>query len=225
MDREIDAVDLGGGDWLYTSMSEERIMVRCPDVRDCTVIAGRDSGGGIVTDVFLLLAPGAPEDADRAPAVREALGEPAAGTLRRVVVVRDEDIVTGPTGKVRKFLMRERHLAGTVSAAVPVVSTPDTGLHPQVLAIRDRLRRDQVPHLSTLSLEQARAADRAAAAAGTGEAEPVMEVREIEIPGPAGPLPARVYRPAAPGRCQSSSTSTAAAGAWARWTRATGSAG
>jgi acetyl esterase len=82
------------------------------------------------------------------------------------------------------------------------VSTPGTGLHPQVLAIRDRLRRDRVPHLSTLSLEQARAADRAAAAAGTGEAEPVMEVREIEIPGPAGTstqLPARVYRPAGAG--------------------------
>jgi acyl-coenzyme A synthetase/AMP-(fatty) acid ligase len=117
VDREIDAVDLGGGDWLYTAMSEERILVRCPDVRDCTVIAGRDSGGAIVTDVFLLLAPGAPEEADRAPAVREALGEPAAGTLRRVVVVRDEDIVTGPTGKVRKFLMRERHLTAAGVAA------------------------------------------------------------------------------------------------------------
>jgi acetyl esterase len=79
------------------------------------------------------------------------------------------------------------------------VSTADTGLHPQVLAIRDRLRRDRVPHLSTLSLEQARAADRAAAAAGTGDAEPVMEVRQLEIPGPAGQLPARAYRPAGTG--------------------------
>jgi acyl-coenzyme A synthetase/AMP-(fatty) acid ligase len=112
VDREIDAVDLGGGDWLYTAMSEERILVRCPDVRDCTVIAGRDADGATVTDVFLQLAPGAREEADRAPEVRQALGEPAAATLRRVVVVRDEDIVTGPTGKVRKFLMRERHLAG-----------------------------------------------------------------------------------------------------------------
>lgn len=79
------------------------------------------------------------------------------------------------------------------------MSTVDAGLHPQVLAIRDRLRRDRVPHLSTLSIEQARAADRAAAAAGTGEAEPVTEVRDMEIPGPAGPLPARVYRPAGAG--------------------------
>lgn len=112
VDRAIDAVDLGGGNWLYTSMSEERILVRCPDVRDCTVIAGRDADGATVTDVFLQLAAGAQEDADRTAAIREALGEPAAATLRRVVAVRDEDMVVGPTGKVRKFLMRERHLAG-----------------------------------------------------------------------------------------------------------------
>jgi acetyl esterase len=79
------------------------------------------------------------------------------------------------------------------------VSGADASLHPQVLAIRDRLRRDRVPHLSTLSIEEARAADRAAAAAGTGAAEPVAEIRELEIPGPAGPLPARVYRPEAAG--------------------------
>jgi acyl-coenzyme A synthetase/AMP-(fatty) acid ligase len=116
VDRAIDAVDLGGGNWLYTAMSEERVLVRCPDVRDCTVIAGRDADGVTVTDVFLQLADGAAEDADRTALVREALGEPAAATLRRVVVVRDEDIVVGPTGKVRKFLMRERHLAGAGSA-------------------------------------------------------------------------------------------------------------
>lgn len=117
VDRAIDAVDLGGGNWLYTAMSEERILVRCPDVRDCTVIAGSDSGGATVTDVFLQLADGAPAGADRTAAVREALGEPAAATLRHVVVVRDEDMVIGPTGKVRKFLMRERHLAAAGAGA------------------------------------------------------------------------------------------------------------
>ena len=79
------------------------------------------------------------------------------------------------------------------------MSTAGPGLHPQVLAIRERLSRDRVPHLSTLSLEQARAADRAAAAAGTGVAEPVTEVRQVDIPGPGGRLPARVYRPAGAG--------------------------
>jgi acyl-coenzyme A synthetase/AMP-(fatty) acid ligase len=116
VDRAIDAVDLGDGNWLYSAMAEERIMVRCPDVRDCTVIAGKNQAGKIVTDVFLQLAPGAAADTDRGAAIRAALGEAAAATLRRIVPVADNDdggdLVLGPTGKVRKFLMRERHLAG-----------------------------------------------------------------------------------------------------------------
>jgi acyl-coenzyme A synthetase/AMP-(fatty) acid ligase len=113
VDRLVDAVDLGNGDWLYTAMSEERILARCPDVRDCTVIAGRVDAA-VVTDVFLLLAAGADIGADRGDTIREALGGPAAATLRRIVVVADDDddMVIGPTGKVRKFLMRQRHLAG-----------------------------------------------------------------------------------------------------------------
>jgi hypothetical protein len=94
-------------------MSEERVLARCPDVRDCTVIAGRVDTA-VVTDVFLLLAPGADAGADHGAAVREALGGPGAATLRRIVIVSDgdDDIVLGPTGKVRKFLMRQRHLTG-----------------------------------------------------------------------------------------------------------------
>jgi acyl-coenzyme A synthetase/AMP-(fatty) acid ligase len=111
VDRAADSVDIGGGNWLYTAMSEERILVRCPDVRDCTVVAG-EVDGTIVTDVLLLLDAKADPDADRTEAVREALGGPAAATLRRIVAVPDDDIVVGPTGKVRKFLMRQRHLAG-----------------------------------------------------------------------------------------------------------------
>lgn len=115
VDRAVDAVDLGNGNWLYTAMSEERILVRCPDVRDCTVVAGRD-GDRVVTDVLLMLEPGASPETDRVEAVREALGEAAGATLRRVVVVPDDEIVVGPTGKVRKFLMRQRHLANNPAA-------------------------------------------------------------------------------------------------------------
>ncbi|HUZ23585.1 MAG TPA: class I adenylate-forming enzyme family protein [Streptosporangiaceae bacterium] len=115
VDRAIDSVDLGGGNWLYTAMSEERILTRCPDVRDCTVVAG-PADGRMVTDVLLLLAAGADPDADRSGAIAEALGEAAAATLRRIVAVPDEDIVVGPTGKVRKFLMRQRHLAATAAS-------------------------------------------------------------------------------------------------------------
>jgi acetyl esterase len=84
------------------------------------------------------------------------------------------------------------------------VSGEVAGLHPQVLAIRERLKRDNVPHLTTLTIEQARAADLAAIVAGAGDAEPVGDVTEITIPGPAAPdsppgLRLRAYRPAGTG--------------------------
>ncbi len=114
VDRLVDAVDLGNDRWLYTAMTEERILARCPDVRDCTVIAGR-VGDAVITDVFITLAVGADAEDDHGDVVRQALGEPAAATLRRIVIAGDgdDDIVLGPTGKVRKFLMRQRHLVGT----------------------------------------------------------------------------------------------------------------
>jgi acetyl esterase len=74
------------------------------------------------------------------------------------------------------------------------------GLHPQVLAIRERLRRDKVPHLTTLTIEEARAADLAAVVAGAGDAEPVGDVTETTIGGPAAPgIRLRVYTPAGTG--------------------------
>lgn len=111
VDRAVDAIDLGGGERLYTALSEERILTQCPDVRDCTVLAAREDDGTVVTDVLLQLAEGADPAVDRTPQVRAALGEAAARTLRRVAAVPDDGVVTGPTGKVRKFLMRRELLA------------------------------------------------------------------------------------------------------------------
>ncbi|QFZ21223.1 class I adenylate-forming enzyme family protein [Saccharothrix syringae] len=111
VDRVNDAVDLGGGNWLYTALSEERVLARCPDVRDCTVLAAAEGDGPPVTDVLLMLHEGADPDLDRGDAVRAALGEAVARTLRRVEVVPDDGVVFGPTGKVRKFVMRQRVLA------------------------------------------------------------------------------------------------------------------
>jgi acyl-coenzyme A synthetase/AMP-(fatty) acid ligase len=113
VDRASDAVDLGDGNWLYTALSEERILKRCPDVRDCTVLAARGDDGRLVIDVLLVLAPDADPALDRGVEVRAALGEVAAAVPRRIVTVPDDEIVVGPTGKVRKFLMRERLLAST----------------------------------------------------------------------------------------------------------------
>jgi acyl-coenzyme A synthetase/AMP-(fatty) acid ligase len=112
VDRASDALDLGDGEWLYTAMSEERILARCPDIRDCTVLAARKPDGAPVADVLLSLSENADPTVHREDQIREALGEAAARVLRRVVVVPDEEMVTGPTGKVRKFLMRQRLLAG-----------------------------------------------------------------------------------------------------------------
>jgi len=113
VDRAGDAVDLGDGNWLYTALSEERILKRCPDVRDCTVLAARGDDGRLVTEVLLLLAADADPALGRDGEVRAALGEVAAAVPLRIVTIPDDEIVVGPTGKVRKFLMRERLLAST----------------------------------------------------------------------------------------------------------------
>nr|WP_208602138.1 alpha/beta hydrolase [Micromonospora eburnea] len=60
-------------------------------------------------------------------------------------------------------------------------------------------RRDPTPPLYELSLAQARANDLASVRAGGGTARPVGEVRSLTLPGPAGDLPARLYRPAGAG--------------------------
>lgn len=111
LDRASDAVDLGNGNWLYTALSEERILARCPDVLDCTVLATRPDDAAPVTDVLLVLRAGADPDVDFGDVVRAALGEPAARTLRRIQTMDDSDLTVGPTGKVRKFVMRQHMLA------------------------------------------------------------------------------------------------------------------
>ena len=112
LDRKADSVDLGGGARLYTAASEERILARCPDVLDCTVVAVPE-GGRVVTDVLLQLDPAAVAagPVDRTEQVRAALDERVAATVRHVVPVDDDNIPLTATGKVRKFVLRQRHLA------------------------------------------------------------------------------------------------------------------
>jgi acyl-coenzyme A synthetase/AMP-(fatty) acid ligase len=114
VDRVVDSVDLGDGRRLFTAMSEERVLAACPEVADCTVVAVRD-GGRVVTDVLLRLRAGADPEADRSAEVRAALDADTAATLRQVLVVDAAQVPLGPTGKVRKVLLRERHLAGPVA--------------------------------------------------------------------------------------------------------------
>jgi acyl-coenzyme A synthetase/AMP-(fatty) acid ligase len=112
MDRVSDAVDLGGG-WLYTALSEERILSSCADVRDCTVLAARGDDGKLIIEVLLLLTADADADRNRDGEIGTALGAAAGALPRTIVTIPDDEIVMGPTGKVRKFLMRQRLLAGT----------------------------------------------------------------------------------------------------------------
>ncbi|MEU9992654.1 alpha/beta hydrolase [Streptomyces sp. NPDC048045] len=70
-------------------------------------------------------------------------------------------------------------------------------LHPQVAALRARLLAAGTRPLYALRIEEARAADLAAARASGGEPEPVRAVVDGEFPGPAGSLPVRFYRPRA----------------------------
>ncbi|MEU5387228.1 class I adenylate-forming enzyme family protein [Kitasatospora cineracea] len=145
VDRAVDTVDLGDGRRLHTAASEERVLAACPDVHDCTVVAFRD-GDRTVADVLLQLAPAAAardaasttaedtartasqdaartttQDAARTTTrtaeVLAALEPHVAAVVRSVLVVEDADIPLGPTGKVRKVLLRERHLAAVAPAA------------------------------------------------------------------------------------------------------------
>jgi len=110
LDRKVDSVDLGGGARLYTADCEERILASCPDVLDCTVVAVPEAGQ-VVTDVLLQLERGADPGLDRTPQIRAGLDERVAATLRHVIAVDDDNIPLTPTGKVRKFVLRQRHRA------------------------------------------------------------------------------------------------------------------
>ncbi|MDG4757885.1 alpha/beta hydrolase [Micromonospora sp. WMMD710] len=72
-------------------------------------------------------------------------------------------------------------------------------LHPEVAAYRAARAAAGTPPLYDQTLAEARAADLAAIRAGAGAVEQVFEVRDERIPGPAGDLPLRVYRPAGSG--------------------------
>jgi acyl-coenzyme A synthetase/AMP-(fatty) acid ligase len=109
MDRLVDSVDLGNGKRLYTAMTEERILAACPDILDCTVVAVRDDQR-VITDVLVQLRAGADRGRDYAKEVGAAIDEYVLATLRDVVVVDDDSLPLGPTGKVRKYLLRQRHL-------------------------------------------------------------------------------------------------------------------
>jgi acetyl esterase len=72
-------------------------------------------------------------------------------------------------------------------------------LDPQVAAMRARRAEAGAAPLYTMSVAQARAADLASIRDAAGDPEPVAEVVDRTIPGPAGELPIRLYRPGGAG--------------------------
>jgi 3-aminoavenalumate diazotase len=113
MDRATDAVDVGDGRQVYTALSEERVLATMSEVIDCTAVVVAENGA-VVTDILLELDLDADPAIDRTERVRTAIGEPAGSTLRRVVSVSTEDMPLTVTGKVRKFMLRQRHLTQPV---------------------------------------------------------------------------------------------------------------
>jgi len=94
---------------IYTAMSEERILKALPDVLDCTVVVVQHEDGP-VTDILLELAADADPDADRTEAVKAAVGETVAATLRKIEAVPAGEVPLTVTGKVRKVALREERL-------------------------------------------------------------------------------------------------------------------
>jgi hypothetical protein len=82
-------------------------------VTSCTGTGTATSDDGkLIIEVLLLLTADADADRDRDGEIGTALGAAAGALPRTIVTVPDDEIVMGPTGKVRKFLMRQRLLAG-----------------------------------------------------------------------------------------------------------------
>jgi acetyl esterase len=68
-------------------------------------------------------------------------------------------------------------------------------MHPQVQAMREQRKRDKVPQLYTLSVDEARELDLKSIQEAGGVPEEVASVTQRVIDGPDGDLPLRIYRP------------------------------
>lgn len=112
VDRATDSLQLQDGSWLYTAQCEESVLAVCPDILDCTVVGVRRPDGRVATRVMLVLAGNSDQERDRTPDVLRALPSAVAATVTDVLVAGDDEIPHGPTGKVRKNVLREQAVAG-----------------------------------------------------------------------------------------------------------------
>ena len=68
-------------------------------------------------------------------------------------------------------------------------------LHPQADALLKQMEKDGVPDISEMSVSQARMFLETAFVGMVPNPEPMAEVRDFTVPGPAGRLPVRLYKP------------------------------
>src|SRR5438105_13323238 len=73
-------------------------------------------------------------------------------------------------------------------------------LDPDAQALLDMVKEANRPAFETVTPAAARALFMAGRPVLAPEPMPVAELRDLAIPGPAGPIPARLYRPSAGGR-------------------------
>lgn len=114
LDRVPDVIHTADGP-VYSLPMEEAILVGCPVVADCAVVAvaAPDPDQGVVPFATVRLKPGASEPPDLLHALNTALAGRDLPQLRYALIARQpEDFPTGPTGKVLKRQLRERF--GTV---------------------------------------------------------------------------------------------------------------
>lgn len=101
-----------------TAEVEKRILEVAPHVRDCLVASAR-LRGGVQTDVLLALHPGADPDDDHEAAIRPALTDAEAASIRRVFVIgADRDISPEELDRHRT-LIRQRQVAEMAGVRLP----------------------------------------------------------------------------------------------------------
>lgn len=110
LDRVPDVIHASGGP-IYSLPIEEAILVGCPQVADCAVVAvaAAPPETGDVPFAVVKLAPGATVPGDLLAMLNDALSAQRLPTLRAATLVQDDaDFPTGPTGKVLKRQLRQR---------------------------------------------------------------------------------------------------------------------
>jgi 3-aminoavenalumate diazotase len=103
---------------VYSLLLEEVVMSADPGVADCTVIGVPDGTGALAPLGIVKPRSAASLDLGRLlPAVNETLSRRDWPRLARLLLVEDaEDWPLGPTGKVLKRKLRERHAGSLLGA-------------------------------------------------------------------------------------------------------------